>query len=113
MTIREYISQKLKAFNLTDANFIDIEEALGMSLSDEYTSTIASSVGVAMTKALAELILAPRLSNVNESGFSVSWNYEELGKYYLYLCKKWGVEADDKVLTVSGLSAITDKSNIW
>lgn len=113
MTIREYVSQKLRAFNLTEAALADFTMSLGMSLDDEYTFDIAPSVGKAMASSLEELVLAPRLSNVNESGFSMSWDFAELGKYYLYLCKKWGVPVNDDVVSAAGTSAIIDKSSIW
>jgi hypothetical protein len=113
MTIREYVSQKLRAFNLTEAALTDFMMSLGMPLDDEYTFDIAEQVGKAMASSLEELVLAPRLSNVNESGFSMSWDFADLGKYYLYLCKKWGVPVNDDVVSAAGTSAIIDKSSIW
>ena len=113
MTIREYVTQKLSAFNLTEATMADISASLGVSLDDEYTFEVASEVGKAMASSLGELILAPRLSSVNESGFSMSWDYAEAGKFYLYLCKKWGVPVNDDVLSVTGLSAIIDRTGDW
>ena len=62
---------------------------------------------------IAEVILSPRLSNVNESGFSMSWDFSELGKYYLYLCKKWDITPDEDAVSVAGLSVIIDKTNMW
>ena len=113
MTIREYVSQKLQAFNLTEAALTDFMMSLGMSLDEEYTSAVASSVGKAMAASLEELILAPRLSNVNEGGFSMSWDFSGLGKYYAYLCKKWGVPVNEDALSSAGTSAIIDKTNMW
>lgn len=113
MTIREYVTQKLSAFNLTEATMADISASLGVSLDDEYTFEVASAVGKAMASSLGELILAPRLSSVNESGFSMSWDYAEVGKFYLYLCKKWGVPVNGDVLSVTGLSAIIDRTGDW
>lgn len=113
MTIREYVSQKLQAFNLTEAVLADFVIASGLSLEDEYTSDIAPTVGKAMAQILAEVILSPRLSNVSESGFSMSWDYSELGKYYSHLCRKWGVEPNDEALSAAGVSVITDKSSMW
>ena len=113
MTIREYVSQKLQAFNLTEAFFVDFVNASGLSLDDEYTFDIAPTVGKAMAETIAELILSPRLSNVNESGFSMSWDFSELGKYYMYLCNKWGIKPNEDAVAVSGISMIIDKTNIW
>lgn len=91
----------------------DFMASLGMSLDDEYTFNIAPDVGRAMVSVIEELILAPRLTNVSESGFSMSWDYADLGKYYLYLCNRWGTPINNDVLSVAGLSAITDLSDIW
>lgn len=113
MTIREYVSQILQAFNVTEAVLTDMEGLLQMSLDDEYMSDIAPSVGKALAQTLEGLILAPRLSNVNESGFSMSWDFTNLGSYYLYLCRRWGVKANEDVLAASGMSAITDKTDMW
>ena len=113
MTIREYVSQKLQAFNLTEANMADIMNALGASIDEAYTFDVAASVGKAMALSIEEIILAPRLSSVNEGGFSMSWDYSDLGKYYKYLCEKWGVPVRDDVLSTAGLSVIIDKTNIW
>ena len=42
MTIREYVSQKLRAFDLTEATLADVSAELGMSLEEEYTFDIAT-----------------------------------------------------------------------
>ena len=67
----------------------------------------------AMISVIEELMLAPYMSNVNENGFSVSWDYSRIGQYYMWLCRKYGVAPDDEVVAALGLSTITDKSDIW
>lgn len=113
MTIREYIYQRLQSFNPNEAILVDFMMSSGLSLDDEYTFDIAPIVGKAMVSVIEDIMLAPRLSNVNEGGFSMSWEFSDLGKYYVFLCKKWGINVNDDVLNVAGLSAIMDKSNIW
>lgn len=113
MTIREYVTQKLQAFNTSEAVLADFMMSLGMSLDDEYTFDIAPSVGKAMASTIEGLVLAPRLSNINEGGFSMSWDFADLGKYYVYLCKKWGVPVNNDVLSATGTSAIIDVTNLW
>ena len=113
MTIREYVSQKLQAFNVTEAVYADLAAVLDMSIEDEYTFEVAPVVGKALAQVIEELILAPRLSNINESGVSMSWDFADLGKYYLYLCNRWGVKANEDALSASGISTITDKTNLW
>ena len=111
MKIREYISQKLRAWNITDAQLEDISS--GIDLDEEYTSGNSQVVGKAMISVIEELMLAPYMSNVNENGFSVSWDYSRIGQYYMWLCRKYGVAPDDEVVAALGLSTITDKSDIW
>lgn len=111
MKIREYISQKLRAWNITDAQLEDISS--GIDLDEEYTSDNSQVVGKAMISVIEELMLAPYMSNVNENGFSVSWDYSRIGQYYMWLCRKYGVDPDDEVVAALGLSTITDKSDIW
>ena len=111
MKIREYISQKLRAWNITDAQLEDISS--GIDLDEEYTSDNSQVVGKAMISVIEELMLAPYMSNVNENGFSVSWDYSRIGKYYMWLCRKYGVTPDNEVVAALGLSTITDKSDIW
>lgn len=111
MKIREYISQKLRAWNITDAQLEDISS--GIDLDEEYTSDNSQVVGKAMISVIEELMLAPYMSNVNENGFSVSWNYYKIGQYYMWLCRKYGVAPDNEVVAALGLSTITDKSDIW
>ena len=111
MKIREYISQKLRAWNITDAQLEDISS--GIDLDEEYTSDDAQVVGKAMISVIEELMLAPYMSNVNENGFSVSWDYSRIGQYYMWICRKYGVAPDDEVVAALGLSTITDKSDIW
>lgn len=111
MKIREYISQKLRAWNITDAQLGDISP--GIDIEEEYTSDDEQVVGKAMISVIEELMLAPRMSNVNENGFSVSWDYSSIGQYYMWLCRKYGVVPDNEVVAALGLSTITDKSDIW
>ena len=111
MKIREYISQKLRAWNITDAQLGDISS--GIDIEEEYTSDYAQVVGKVMISVIEELMLAPCMSNVNENGFSVSWDYSRIGQYYMWLCRKYGVVPDNEVVAALGLSTITDKSDIW
>ena len=111
MKIREYISQKLRAWNITDAQLEDISS--GIDLDEEYTSDNSQVVGKAMISVIEELMLAPYMSNVNENGFSVSWDYSRIGQYYMRHRRKYGVAPDNEVVAALGLSTITDKSDIW
>ena len=111
MSIREYISQKFQAWNITMSYLMDI--CLDLNLDDEYTPEVSDSVGKAMVSIIEELMLAPSMSQVNENGFSVSWDYSRIGQYYMWLCRKYGVDPNTDVMAALGLSTITDMSDIW
>lgn len=113
MTIRSYISDKLKAYGITEAQLIDLSISSGLELDADVMSANQDVLGVALTQTLEECILAPRMTNVSESGFSVSWNYESAAQYYLWLCRKWGVIPNDDVLALLGIPSIIDRTDNW
>ena len=86
---------------------------LDLNLDDEYTPEVSDSVGKAMVSIIEELMLAPSMSQVNENGFSVSWDYSRIGQYYMWLCRKYGVDPNTDVMAALGLSTITDMTDIW
>lgn len=114
MTIREYISQKLNAFgNISEAQLLDMSLSGKFSLEDEYNEDNVRSVGIAIVGGIEELVLVPKMKSVSESGFSVSWDYDGLGKYYLWLCRKWGVTPNEDVVGMLGISMVIDCTNCW
>lgn len=108
MTNGEYIRQKLQAWNITEAQLIDT----GIDLDKDYDPN-DTQVKAALVDTIEELALAPYLKNVSENGFSVSWDFENMGRYYLWLCKKLNRTPSDDVTAALGISTITDKSDIW
>lgn len=108
MTNREYIMGKLKAFDISEAQLAD----LTIDLDDEYVSG-SKSVGMALVGLIEDLLFAPYRSNINEQGFSISWDIQNLGKYYLHLCRKYGVTPNEQASELLGLSRITDRTNMW
>lgn len=113
MTIRAYISDKLKAYGITEAQLVDLSISLGINPDSDVEDNTPTAVGIALTQTLEECILAPRITSVSENGFSLSWNYESVGKYYLWLCRKWGVTPNDDVLGMLGISTIIDRTENW
>lgn len=112
MTIREYITQKFRAFNLTDADILDISGCVNPE--DTYLpSENATEAGKAMVSLLEGILLSPIMNSVNENGFSVSWDYSKAGQYYMWLCRKYGIDPNTDVVAALGLSTISDKSDIW
>lgn len=114
MTIREYIQQKFNAFGtISEAELLDMSINGGFSLDDEYNESIAILVGVASAKFIEERAFAPVVKSVSENGFSASWDFSNLGKYYLFLCRKYGIASDSDVLARLGVKTIIDKTDIW
>lgn len=107
MTNKEYILQKLSSFNVTEATLLDT----GIDLDAQYVPS--DEMGRALISLLEELILAPGLTNVSESGFSLSWDKDKVGNWYLWLCKKYGVTPNSDILPLLGVSSIIDISDRW
>ncbi len=113
MTIREYISQKLPSFSLTEAQFADIQTDFGIDVGREYSPASRLATNKAIVGIIEEQVLAPKLKSVTEGGLSLSWNYEDLGKLYMYLCKKYGLTPNADVVSLLGISMIRDVSAKW
>lgn len=107
MTNRDYILQKLTGFNVTEAILVDS----GIDLDADYSPS--GVIDKALIGMLEELILMPSMSNISESGFSVSWDKNSVGKWYVYLCNKYGITPNKDVLPLLGISMINDISDIW
>lgn len=112
MTVREYISQKLRAFDITEAHLLDVS-LNGLNLDATYNQSMQTQVNKGIISILAELILAPMQTSINEQGFSMTWDTKKMGDYYLYLCKRYGVTPDADVTSMLGMDMITDKSSLW
>lgn len=105
------MSTKLQAFNVTEAQLLDITLLQDVDLEDEADDFTAEQLGKLMIGSLEEVLFAPKLKTVSENGFSMSFEYEDALKYYLYLCRRWGVTPDETL--ISGMSTIVDKTSMW
>lgn len=113
MTVREYITDKLRAFGIGDSVFIDMYTATDIYPDSDVGETDPTQLGLALIAVLEDVILAPRQNSINEGGFSVSWDFDHIGKYYKWLCSKWGKNPNAEVLGMLGISTIIDKTNTW
>lgn len=113
MTIREYISDKLKAFGISEAQFVDIALVSGVNPDTDIMNYTRQAVADVLISTLEESILAPKMNNINEAGFSATWDFDKVGQYYLWLCKKWSRTPDADIVSMLGISIISDKSNMW
>lgn len=114
MTIRDYISAILRPLGIGEAQFADIEMSLKDCLpDDDYTPENQRDVAVAMTQCVASMMLAPRMESVNEGGFSMAWNFADLSKWYLHMCRKWRLEPDEALDGLLGVSKISDRTSAW
>lgn len=113
MTIRQYINDKLRAFGITEAQFVDVSYWNGVELDDDVSDYDPAFVGRIMAGMLEECILSPKMTSINESGFSASWDFSALGRYYQWLCRRWNHTPDTDVLDALGISRIIDRSDCW
>lgn len=114
MTIREYISQKLSAFgNISEAQLLDMALSGKFNLDDECGESNLKAVSIGIIRGIEELVFSPKMKSVSESGFSMSWDYDGLGKYYLWLCRRWGIVPNENAINMLGVSMIIDRTNCW
>lgn len=113
MTIKEYISDKLRAYAPSQAQFVGMSVSYGIDFDSDVEAHEPQVIGKLLCETLEELILAPKMSNISEAGFSTSWDFSSAGKYYLWLCRKWRITPNDSILAMLGTSIIVDRSNCW
>ena len=113
MKVRSYISEKLRAFDVSEAQLVDVYIYSGINLDAEVEDQEPMALGTALIRTIEELILAPRLTSINEGGFSMSWDFSKVTSYYLWLCRRWGIKPDDEISAMMGLSTIKDRTDMW
>lgn len=114
MTIREYILQKLQAFGtISEAELLDMSMSRSFDLAEQYSEKNAEEVAKAIIELIEGKILAPTMKSVSESGFSASWDYSSVGKYYIWLCRKYGIKPNADIIAMLNVNMLIDKSDIW
>lgn len=116
MTIKEYIVGKFRAFgDISDAQMLDIERYADnkFSVEEDYTLAVANDVDDAIIDFLEEMLFAPKLKSVSEQGFSMSWDTDDLEKWYLWLCRRRKRKPSDDIIAMLGIPTITDRTHIW
>lgn len=112
MHVGEYLQDQLRAWGVTQSQLMDV--ALdGVDPNEEYTADNREVVQRAMLTLLEQVVLAPYQKSISENGFSVSWDFGNVGRYYLWLCRRLGVTPNEDVVNALDISTITDKSDIW
>lgn len=107
MTNREFISQQMRAFGVTESDLMFVD----LNPDDEVTDV--SVTEKAMIPLIAKLALSPYQKSINENGFSVAWDVSKMGWLYKYLCSKYGITPDPQVLAALGMSVIIDQTKKW
>ena len=107
MNVRDFICSLLTGVQVPEAFLIDT----GLDLEQEYVPGM--NIGPQVVDLVVAMINAPALESVSENGFSMSWDRKNLGKLYLWLCKKYGIKPDKDTLSLVGISAIIDITDTW
>ncbi len=113
MTVRDYISGEVAPFFTGQAMSLDMFLLSSEELDAEYSAANESEVNKKLIGIIERLIFRPRLKAINENGFSAEVSYADLGKYYQYLCSKYGVAPDSNVLAASGINVLQDVTDEW
>ena len=106
-SVREYIVSLFNGLTIPEAMLLDT----GLDLEQEYSSEL--SIGPQIVSLCEGVINMVTLKSVNENGFSMQWDTDRLGKFYLWLCKKYGITPNADTLGLIGLGAIIDISDTW
>lgn len=107
MNIREYICSLLSGIKIPEAMLIDT----GLDLEQEYSPDL--SIGPQIVSLVEGVINMVAVKNVSENGFSMTWDTDRLGKFYLWLCRRYGITPGIQELASLGISAIIDESDSW
>ena len=92
MTIREYITSKFQSFgiNVSDADLVDMLNDTNFFMEDECTGCAVDVSNIAMIIFIPNILLRP--TSISESGFSMTWDREEIKEYYSIMCKRYGMD---------------------
>lgn len=107
MTVREYICSLFSGVTIPEAMLVDT----GLDLDQLYSPGLP--IGPQVIGVAEGIINMVSVSSVSENGFSMSWNTDKLGKFYLWLCKKYGIKPNNDMLSILGISSIVDISDTW
>lgn len=113
MTIREYLNTKLQSLMLNEAQLVDFSLNSGVNLDAEYTAEVSDIVNKNMITLIEDVIFMPRPKSINEGGFSMAWDYADLGKFYMWLCRRYGKTPNTDAASMMGISMIIDRTNEW
>ena len=107
MNVREYICSLLSGITIPEAFLVDT----GLDLEQEYSPDLP--IGSQVVDLVGAVINMVAVKSVSENGFSMSWDTDRLGKFYVWLCRKYGITPDSELLSTLGVSAIIDISDTW
>lgn len=107
MNVKEYIHSLFNGLTIPDALLADT----GLDLEQEYSPSLV--IGPAVVDLCAGIINMVALKSVNENGFSMTWDTDRLGRFYLWLCRRYGIKPKAEELSLLGLGAIIDISDTW
>lgn len=114
MTGLAYIKQRFLCIgSMTDtgANDFAIDNNLGSLLDSELSTVDCLTIATAVNSFIANDLLHPK--SVNENGFSISWNDEQIKAAQKILLSKYGITLNDETAALLGFSVVADKSDLW
>lgn len=111
MTVKEYISSKIRKFGIfkvSDSDLLDICEKTGMDADKQATEYTVREREIAFLNYVPEMLLF--IDSINEKGFAVSRTdtINKVKAYYSFKCNELGVE--DKL---TQKTVIRNASNRW
>lgn len=114
MTGLTYIKHRFLCIgSMTDAGVSDfaIDNNFAALLDKELTTDDCSVIATAVSNFICNDLLHPK--SVNENGFSISWNDEQIKAAQKILLSKYGITLNDETAALLGMSVVADKSDMW
>lgn len=104
MTNKQYLTKALNGLNISED---DIDIILLKSSLDGEANVDVSACDKAIYNRIS-IVLKTMMQNVQEGGYSISWNIDAVKLYYNALCNELGLE---NILV--GRPKIRNRSNVW
>lgn len=104
MTNKEYLTKSLHGLDITDDDIDIIILKAGL---DGNADVDINRCDKAVYNRMS-IVLKGMMKNIQEGGYSISWNIEAVKLYYNALCNELG---KDNVLV--GCPKIRNRSNVW
>jgi hypothetical protein len=109
-----YIKQRFSCIGeISDAGATEfaVDNNLTSLLNVELIDSDKVVISQAVSAYIDNNLLHPK--SVNENGFSLSWNAEQIKSWQMVMARKYGIVLNEETSALLGLNVVKDNSNCW